>query len=88
MSLDRSLKTTGSLTRHRNVLKRAERIAILEDEDRWNPDQSVFGLPKVAHRKSIAGHKTKKAETTPTEGAGEAPAESAGDTEQSQEKQG
>ena len=35
MSMDRSLKAKGSLARHRNVLSRAERIKILEGEDRW-----------------------------------------------------
>lgn len=61
MSLDRSLKSTASLTRHRNVLTRAERIAKLEDEGRWEEkDGAVFGLPKVKHRKSTAGGKSKK----------------------------
>jgi len=52
MSLDRSLKGKGGLLRHRNVLKRAERIAILQDEERWDESQSVFGLPKVAVRRA------------------------------------
>ena len=61
VSLDRSLKSTASLTRHRNVLTRAERIAKLEDEGRWEEaDGAVFGLPKVKHRKSTAGGKSKK----------------------------
>ena len=60
MSLDRSLKIKGALTRHRNVLSRAERIAVLKDEERWSEDNSLFGLPKVAHRKSHAGRKAAK----------------------------
>lgn len=60
MSLDRSLKSTGSLFRHRNVLTRAERIATLEEQDRWDDSQSIFGLPKVGHRKASVGSKTKK----------------------------
>jgi small basic protein (TIGR04137 family) len=61
MSIDRTLKIKGALSRHRNVLSRAERIEKLKDEERWSEDQSVFGLPKVAHRKSHAGKKAKEA---------------------------
>jgi len=57
MSIDPSLKIKGALSRHRNVLKRAERIEQLKEEDRWNEDDSLLGLPKVAHRKSHAGRK-------------------------------
>lgn len=56
MSIDRSLKTKGSLARHRNVLTRAERIERLKEEDRWEDGESkVIGLPKVANRKASAG---------------------------------
>lgn len=61
MSMDRSLKSSGGLVRHRNVLSRVERIAVLEDAGRFSADQdSIFGLPKVVHRKSTAGKKEKK----------------------------
>ena len=61
MSLDRSLKTQGSLARHRNVLTRAERIQILSDQDRFDAEKdSPIGLPKVAHRKVVVGGKEKK----------------------------
>jgi small basic protein (TIGR04137 family) len=60
MSVDRSLKIKGALTRHRNVLSRAERIEALKEEQRWTEEESVFGLPKVAHRKSHAGKKAKE----------------------------
>ena len=53
MSLDRSLKGKGGLVRHRNVLKRAERLTILKDDERWDESKSVFGLPKVAVRKVV-----------------------------------
>lgn len=77
MSIDRSLKSRGALIRHRNVLTRAERVEKLEDEERWDDQQgSVFGLPKVVHRKSHAGRKEKKAEEAAAEGAA-APAEGA-----------
>ena len=57
MSIDRSLKIKGALTRHRNVLTRTERIEQLKEEDRWSENDSLLGLPKVAHRKSHAGRK-------------------------------
>ena len=61
MSIDRSLKVKGVLTRHRNVLNRAERIDQLKDEEKWSEGDSLLGLPKVAHRKSHAGKKEKAA---------------------------
>ncbi len=60
MSIDHSLKIKGALSRHRNVLSRAERVGQLKDEERWSEGQSVFGLPKIAHRKSHAGKKAKE----------------------------
>lgn len=62
MSIDRSLKIKGALTRHRNVLSRAERIDSLKEDERWDEEGSVLGLPKVAHRKSHAGHKEAEGE--------------------------
>jgi len=60
MSLDRTLKSKRALARSRNVLTRAERIAKLTDEERWDTEQSVFGLPKVAaRRRTAAGSKSK-----------------------------
>ncbi len=79
VSMDRSLKSKATLSRHRNVLTRAERLEILQEDDRWSESDSVFGLPKVAHRRSTAGHhKEKKAEevaetTEAVEGAEKAP---------------
>jgi len=61
MSIDHSLKIKGALSRHRNVLTRAERIEQLKDEERWSEGNSLLGLPKVAHRKSHAGRKEKAA---------------------------
>ncbi len=60
MSIDHSLKIRGALKRHRNVLTRAERVDQLKDEERWAEGRSVFGLPKIAHRKSHAGKKVKE----------------------------
>ena len=60
MSRDKSLKTTANLSRHRNVLKRHERIEVLKDKERWTEDSDPLGLPKVAHRKVQVGAKEKK----------------------------
>ncbi|MCK5269324.1 MAG: small basic protein [Sedimentisphaerales bacterium] len=68
MSIDRTLKSSSALTRHRNVLTRAERIEKLADDGLWSEeDNSVFGLPKVANRKASVGKKIKK-EKVATEG--------------------
>lgn len=73
MSMDRSLKSKASLSRHRNVLTRAERIKMLEDKEAFKKGEtSPYGLPKVAHRKAAVGGKTKKA--APKEGEAAAPA--------------
>ena len=60
MSIDRSLKIKSALIRHRNVLTRAERIERLKEEERWSEDDSLLGLPKVAHRKTHTGRKSKE----------------------------
>ena len=63
MSLDRSLKGKSTLERHRNVLRRSERILSLEDNEKWAEGKnSVFGLVKVAHRKQAGAKKAPKAE--------------------------
>jgi len=62
MSLDSSLKSASSLTRHRNVLTRAERLVRLGEQEKWNDSKSVYGLPKVANRK-MALAKAEKEET-------------------------
>ena len=72
MSLHRSLKTKpGALNEHRNVLTRAERIARLLEQDRFQPDRdSPLGLVKVANRSVATGKKKKAAkEQEATEGA-------------------
>jgi|WetSurMetagenome_2_1015567.scaffolds.fasta_scaffold164260_3 small basic protein (TIGR04137 family) len=59
MSVDKSLKTKASLIRHRNVLKRVERIEALKRDDRWEEGRSPLGLPKIANRKAKVGKKGK-----------------------------
>jgi small basic protein (TIGR04137 family) len=74
MSLDRSLKGANALIRHRNVLKRPERIVRLKEEERWTDGKSVYGLPKVANRKQ----EIVKAEKTEVAADGTAAAPAAG----------
>jgi small basic protein (TIGR04137 family) len=62
MSIDPSLKVRGALSRHRNVLTRAERVEKLKEEDRWEDGDSVLGLVKVSNRKIVAGKKDDKKE--------------------------
>lgn len=69
MSIDRSLKIKNALTRHRNVLSRAERIEALKEDEKWTDDTSVFGLPKISHRKIHAGKKASKADEAKAEAA-------------------
>lgn len=79
MSLDRSLKTGGTLTRHRNVLTRAERLKRLADVERFKQGDSVFGLPKVANRNVKVGKKSKaKKEEDAAAAPGAAPAAAEG----------
>ena len=61
MSIDRSLKGSGSLSRHRNVLTRAERLTQLIEDGKWVEEgNSPLGLQKVGHRKAAVGKKVKK----------------------------
>lgn len=80
MSLDKSLRSRASLSRHRNVLKRAERIEILRREDRWDEGRGPTGLPKVANRKAKVGKKGKDDKTAETPGTTESKASSEGAT--------
>lgn len=75
MSLDKSLKTSASLSRHRNVLKRDERIEVLQDQGKWDGDRAPIGLPKVAHRKVAVGGKKKDVKKKDEAAEGEKKAE-------------
>lgn len=55
MSMDKSLKKGGGLARSRNVLTRAERLALLQEDDRWTPTAGVFNLPKTKYRRLAPG---------------------------------
>ena len=60
MSLHKSLVSKSSLSRHRSVLTRAERVAALIDLGQMAEGDSVFGLPKVKVRRVRTGGKAKK----------------------------
>ena len=55
MSIDKSLKKGGALGRARNVLKRPERMALLQEDDRWKESQGVYNLPKTKFRRLAPG---------------------------------
>jgi len=62
MSVHRSLRSAGKLARHRNVLTREERLAKLENEEKWDESKSIFSLPKVRNIKKVAKKKKKVVE--------------------------
>ena len=70
MTMDRTLKVHGGLIRTRSVLSRAERIARLTEEGKFDPEKdSPLGLVKTRVRVSKAGTKSKKVEEAGPEGA-------------------
>ncbi len=68
MSLDKSLKKAGSLARARNVLTRAERLAVLQEDERWRPDVGVYNLPKTKYRRLAAGQSGPKRPESQSDG--------------------
>ena len=77
MTMHKSLKGASTLKRARNVLTRAERIKILEDDGRWKEGGTVFGLIKV-RQYVMKRRKAEKKEEVAAEGAAAAPAAEAG----------
>ncbi|HEX3997306.1 MAG TPA: small basic protein [Pirellulales bacterium] len=69
MTMDKSLRVRRGLIRARGVLTRAERIARLQEADRWKEGQSALGLPKVRVFKLAVKKKKKKKEEEGEEGA-------------------
>ncbi|MEM6855449.1 MAG: small basic protein [Planctomycetota bacterium] len=61
MSLDASLKSGGGLSRHRNVLTRAERVAKLAEAGEFDQENdNPLGIRKVGNRKLVTGKSSKK----------------------------
>ena len=70
MSLDRSLKGAGRLSKHRNVLTRTERIERLAEGGKFDMEKDdPIGLVKVANRKVVTGSKAAKKKEEEAEGA-------------------
>ena len=72
MSLDRTLHMKSGVSSKRNVLKRPERIQIMQDNGRCGPESTVLSLPKTRVRHSRAGSKAKKEEAPAAEATPEA----------------
>ena len=68
MTMDKSLRIQLGLVRARGVLTRGERIAKLQEGDRWSDGRSPLGLPKVRVMK-LSMKKKKKAKEEAAEGA-------------------
>jgi len=60
MTMDKSLRVRKGSSSARGVLTRAERIAKLKEQERWEAGRSPIGLPKVRVQK-LAMKKKKKA---------------------------
>ncbi len=73
MTMDKSLRIAMGLARARGVLTRGERIAKLQEADRWSDGRSPLGLPKVRVIK-LSMKKKKKAKEEGAEGDAAAPA--------------
>src|SRR6476620_11182869 len=73
MTIDKSLRVKAGAISNRNVLTRAERIAKLQETERWREGSSVLGLPKVRVLK-LALKKKKKAAKAEEGAEGAAPA--------------
>jgi small basic protein (TIGR04137 family) len=60
MSIDKSLKRKGGMTKQRCVLTRAERIAKMLENGTFGDGRSPFGLPKTRVQKIVLKKKPKK----------------------------
>lgn len=69
MTMDKSLRIRRGAVKAKSVLPRAERIAKLKEEERWDDSKSVLGLPKVRVYKLSMKKKKKKKEEEGEEGA-------------------
>ena len=78
MSIHPSLRPVSKGRQHRSVLKRFERVAILEKQERWHEGDSVLGLPKVRSIKVRVKKEKAQAEAAPSTGV--APGEGAPQT--------
>lgn len=80
MTQHSSLKVASVGRRHRNVLKRHERVRNLQETDRWSDRQSVYKLPKLKLiklkvKKEKAAKEEEASQTGAAPGTAEAPTE-------------
>ena len=69
MSIDKSLKRKGGMSKQRCVLTRAERIAKMLENGQFGTDRSPYGLPKTRVQKVVLKKKVKKEATEGEAGA-------------------
>jgi small basic protein (TIGR04137 family) len=69
MSIDKSLKRKGGMTRTRCVLKRSERILKMMENGSFPDGRSPFGLPKTRVQKIVLRKKAKAEKAEGAEGA-------------------
>lgn len=72
MTIDKSLKIKTGSSSNRNVLTRVERLANLQENNRWSEGDSVYGLPKVRVQKLTLKKKKKEKKEEEEEGTTEA----------------
>jgi small basic protein (TIGR04137 family) len=70
MTMDKSLRVRKGGSQARGVLTRAERIARLKEQDRFEEGRSPLGLPKVRVIKLVMKKKKTKKEDAAEAGAG------------------
>lgn len=75
MSIHPSLGSSDKNKKQRSVLKRIERLRMVQEKGDWKEGNDVFGLPKIKTIKiKIKKEKAEKAETTAAGGAATAAA--------------
>jgi small basic protein (TIGR04137 family) len=74
MSIDKSLKRKGGMTRTRCVLKRSERILKMMENGSFPDGRSPFGLPKTRVQKIVLKKKAKAEKAAEGEAGAAAPA--------------
>ena len=80
MSIHPSLTISEKDKKARSVLKRIERIRLMQEKGNWKQGDAVYGLPKIKSlRIKIKKEKVEKAATTTEEGAPAAAAAGAKD---------
>ena len=57
-----SVKKGGGMGRARNVLTHPERMAVLQEDEKWTPEKGVYSLPKTKYRRLAPGQSGPKRE--------------------------